>query len=179
MSDAAPGPGATGPTTSASPRRWRWVWIALVASLAVNLLLVGLIGGASWYRARHGWHPPSDGNIVRFVRRLPDERREAIRAAAREDLEALRGLRSQVRQLRRDVNAVLAVEPFDRARFEAALEAVTAAEMRLRRASNEIYAATAQMLTPQERSRLSAWNERWTGRREWRRGSRREDGQGE
>lgn len=113
---------------ASSRRRGRGLWVLLAASLALNLLLVGVIGGAV---IRHGgWH---DAEVPRLHRRggpltraLSGADRRAIRQAMREayDGRALHGAhRARVEALIADLEA----PEFDPAAVAAHLDGYRAA----------------------------------------------------
>lgn len=102
-------------------RRMRW---ALIASLAVNLLVVAAVAGAlltrfdgprSRDRAIGG--PP---DIRALARGLDQDSRQALIRGLRSDPD-LRGGRGRLREARAGIAAALRAKPFDRAAFEAAL----------------------------------------------------------
>lgn len=101
-------------TDMPEPKRRRWVTPLLIASLAFNLMIVGLVVGRSLSPDgphRSGFDPgPSRGLVGEpFVRALPSEERRAL---VRDILEN----RSQIRENRDSL----------RKRFEAFLEALRA-----------------------------------------------------
>lgn len=112
-------PGA--PPAAGAPR---WMRVLLVVSLALNLLVAGVVVGQLVFDDDHGRGPrPVEIALGPFARAMDAGDRRAI-------LESLRS-NSDLRPLSRDQRAAafgeivttLRVEPFDRARAEAALSA--------------------------------------------------------
>lgn len=139
-------------------RSSRWLKIALVASLAVNLLVVGTIGGSLW-AFRNG---PRDGHgvnahLIGFTSTLSAQRRYAIWQATRDERRALRPLRKEVRAARADARAILTTEPFDKEKFSAAQARVLAAEIKARGEAHKLFIAVAALLTPEERAAFARW----------------------
>ena len=105
-----------------APRTGRGVRIALALSLALNLLILGLVGGALL-----SFGPPGDRDDPRlrtlglgpFALALEREDRDAMRG--RLDGEALRADRRVIGASLAELRGALLAEPFDRDAAEAAL----------------------------------------------------------
>ena len=140
------------------PGRWRW---ALIASLALNLLLVGLIAGGVW-RARHHGFPGLGGDfgLMGFVRELPYDHQPAIREHLQTERKNLRPLRGDVREAWSAANGLLTAEPFDKEKFKAAMAKSRELTAKFEEAVSGILAETAAKLTPDERKSLQAWRDR-------------------
>lgn len=113
---AAPGP-------AGRPRRRRWLGAALVASLAINLFLVGLLAGG-WLAQRPdaAFNPAAGpGFMPHMIRSLPPQAREAAIERFAERRGALRSQMLELRQARRAVYQALTAEEFDRGTLEVAL----------------------------------------------------------
>ena len=138
----------------------RWAVAALVGSLAVNLLVVGLIVGASW-RVRGNTvvcRGPTP-NLIGYAGTLPRDRREALwERTAQERLE-VRPFRRDVRAAREEFISVLEVEPFDRQRFMAAQNKLSDAAGRAQTSVHTLYAEMAAQMTPDERRGFRRWRE--------------------
>ena len=145
---------------AATRRPTRRLWTALVVSLALNLLLVGLIAGAAAFRYRWGGPIEAGGTTFGFLRSLPRERREEIRQANRERLAAIRPLWRAAGEARREADRLLTVEPFDVERFMAAHQRVIEVEAEARKAGSRILAETAARLSAQERQAMLHWRDR-------------------
>ncbi|MDX2157529.1 MAG: periplasmic heavy metal sensor [Hyphomicrobiaceae bacterium] len=158
--------GATG-IAEAPPRRWpRWMGVALIASLALNLVVVGAIGAAAW--RHHRWPEPSfQPSIFGFTRTLSGDRRHEILQTTREHRRELRPFRAALRKARADVRAALVARPFDPDRYRHAHAAQLAAEQKARGAAQQLLDQMVLRLTDEERARLAHWLAR--GERPWRR----------
>lgn len=125
MSETPEQPGG-GPVVAPKRRSGRGLRIALAVSVALNLLVLGLIGGAVM-----GAGGREDGPGLRalglgpFVLGLEREDRQRLRA--RLDDESLRAERRALGQSLQAVQGALRMEPFDRALAQAALGQARAA----------------------------------------------------
>jgi uncharacterized membrane protein len=114
MSDTPEGPKA---------KTGRGVKIALAVSLALNLLVVGLVGGALLGRGGD----PGDAPAIRtlglgpFALALSREGRDDVRRRIEADLPAIARDRIRIGRSLREVQRALLTEPFDRAAAAAAL----------------------------------------------------------
>ena len=103
-----------------SGRGLRW---ALGLSLALNLIVLGFIGGAAWRLAgpdapdRHGRHAVASYGAA-FVRALPPRAQRQLHRSLRRDPGTLPG-RAERRALYEELVAVLRADTFDRAAVEA------------------------------------------------------------
>lgn len=141
------------------PRASRRTRYALIASLALNLLFVGTIGGSIWAFRHHApWSMSGVNSHLRgFTATLPVERRFAVWRATREERRALRPLRKEVRMARAEARQALQAQPFDKQKFAAAQMHVLDVEVVARRASHQLYIAVADALTPEERAAFARW----------------------
>ena len=131
----------------------RWVWIVLVLSLALNLVTIGAIGG-TLYSAQHGgfWGGHRHSSDERaFMRSLPAERGEALKKIFREHRKNLKPYWRRVRSARREAAEVLRGDPFEKAKFEAALEKLHQTHLEARAASRPMIVDLAGKLNPEER----------------------------
>lgn len=149
----------------------RWLMPALIASLALNLLVVGMLGGAVW-RFRHGSGNPNGqgASLLGYVSTLPAARRDALIASVGDPRLELRPLRQEQRTARAEFAAALAAEPFDRARVIAAQKRAFDAETAVRGAAQRLAGELALKLSPEDLRAYSRW-------RPHPRGGRGEDGE--
>ena len=156
------------PTPAPAARSPRWMRIALVASVALNMLILGFVGGMAWKFRHHGGR---DGHrnsaIERFIASQPQEIQSAIRSSWREAREKRRELRKRLGDGRERMSAVLTADPFDRAAYEQARADSLAALSELRAARLDALADSAARLPASERKAFMEALERRWGR--WRR----------
>lgn len=141
----------------------RWMRYTLVASLALNLLIVGALGAAAW-RFRFGPPGPiamsaASGTLLGFAASLAPERRMQIWHDTAEHRHALRPLRTDLRQRREAIQAALVAEPFDAARFAVAQAGALEIEIRAREEAQKLYLAIARRLSPEERAAFARWQQ--------------------
>ena len=156
----------TAPSAPMSGRRLpHWGWLLLIASLAVNLFVLGTviraIGPARFAQASGG-SGGLVGNLLAYTKDLPSDRRDAIRGslAADRPLAVFRPLRQEVRAARREAGRLFRADPFDRAAFLAAEERVHAAEAQLRHEMARHAAEIAGRMTSAERTGFLKWREK-------------------
>lgn len=145
-------------TPAAPARRYNWLKIALVASLAVNLLFVG--GGiARWYMAQ-GPERMSRGlqsQLIprRFFMELEQPRRAELLAVFRNYDKPFREGRRAVRDQLEALAVALDADPYDPARVNAALAGFTARSEGLLEAGGNAALTLIGKLTPGERKMLA------------------------
>jgi uncharacterized membrane protein len=136
----------------------RWLLVALIASLALNLITIGSIAGAVWrFRKPPAWAGVITPNLLGYASTLPRERRKQLWEASAGERRHLRPLRREVRLAREETIKILAVEPFDLRHFIAAQNRQAEAESRAREAVRSLYAKLAETLTPEERRAFPGW----------------------
>jgi uncharacterized membrane protein len=153
MSDAAM---ALGQAVRRAPR---WMLLLLIASLAVNFLILGLAAGAMW---KFRGPPPLAGvtpNLLGYASTLPSDRRKALWDGTEAERQHLRPFRRDVRTAREETIKALVAEPFDREKFIAAQDKQSEAEQRARQAVQGLFAKIAAGLTPEERRAFPRWRE--------------------
>lgn len=165
MTDASqPGPGISGGQPAAGSRRLKY---ALIASLALNLLIVGAVAGTMYgFGKKHrgfGMGRGEDFGLMGLTHRLPDDRKKEIRKRLRDDREALRPFVDELRTARRAAADSLAAEPFDKTALDGAISAARDKERALREAAIAAFLTQAEQLTAAERRMLADW---WMKRNE-------------
>lgn len=147
-------------TTARPPvRTRRWLGAGLVASLAVNLLLLGA-AGAAFVRHRAGEAAALGGfsaNLLGYAQSLPASRRHELLRAGQEELRGMRALRSDVRAARQQWHDALVAEPFDRERFARAQSNLLEAENKVRTKAQQLFLALAAELSREERAAFVEW----------------------
>lgn len=139
------------------PRRVAvWVKGVLAVSLAVNLLIVGLVAGF-FLSTGPGGDDRSRAlttlGLGPFAVALTREDREAL--LARIDREAQRGARREIGGAMRDLGAILRSEPFDRDAASAVLRQTRGAAERLQAQGHDALLDQLQAMTPEARRALS------------------------
>ncbi|MDX2204751.1 MAG: periplasmic heavy metal sensor [Hyphomicrobiaceae bacterium] len=143
----------------AAARIPRWLLVVLCLSLAVNVFVAGSIGAAMW-RFRGGPPEPGPPNLIGYSVSLGHGRRKEIYDITADIRQRLRPMRREIRQARNEIAAVMAAEPFDEAKFEAAQANLIAKENEARELTRELYSQIVKNLTPQERRAYGKWRER-------------------
>lgn len=142
----------------------RWVWVLLIASLAANLFVVGVVARAVWpSRYANAGHGPGGffGNLTAYSKSLPEDRRKAVRQgiAAEHPIQALRPLRDELRAARQEAARQFQADPFNREAFLAAEARVQAAESKIRQAVMQFAVDLAGRMTADERAGFLKWRE--------------------
>ena len=138
-------------SNSSGTRKWSKL---LIASLALNLLVVGAIAG-SVVAGRHrgalfqGPMRNMDG-LMGFARTLPKERRLALRSTVEGDLKNMKVLRQSVFVARETATTALTAEPFDGENLKTAVTRLLDVEAAARRAGAGIMLTAVSQMTPQE-----------------------------
>ncbi len=136
--------------------------LALMASLALNVLIIGVAAGSLLIGHHHGWHGHGfrGAGLSGFARTLPPDRGEVIRQKLESDRAVLDPLRKEEHEAREAARSVLMTEPFDVEKFKAALARAVDADEKEKRARMNLFAETAATLTPEERHQLHEWFEK-------------------
>ena len=150
-------------TPEPARRMSKWVWVALIASLAMNLFIVGVVARSMW-PSRFGAAGGGGGvvgNMVAYTATLPDDRRKAIRqgVANERPMLTVRPLRKDLRAARQEAALVFRQEPFNREAFVAAELRVQSAETKLRQAVVQLAADMAGRMTVAERAGFLKWRD--------------------
>lgn len=152
----------------------RWLGLALVASVCLNLLIAGALASSYWSMrggdGHRGERGAGGGQFSQIAQSLPPERRGAIRAALAAARPVIAPLRQQAREAREDVNRLLTAETFDREKLAAAHLLEIAAEAEVRRAVSRVLMDVAATMTVEERRMLAQSREARGGGRGGRRG---------
>ena len=137
----------------------RWMVAALVASLALNFIVIGSVAGAMW-RFKG---PPGGGgvvpNLLGYASTLPSERRKEIWDLTARERSEIRPVRREVRAAREETTKALMAEPFDKQAFLEAQTRQAEAENRARAAVQNLFAEIASNMTAAERKAFAGWRE--------------------
>src|SRR5687767_10862888 len=152
---------AGAPRTEPVRRTPRWLLVALIASLALNLIIVGSVAGAMWrFRKPPPWASAVTPNLLGYASTLPAPRRKQLWDTTAEERGHIRPFRREVRVAREETIKALIAEPFEKQRFLAAQARQSEAESRARQAVQDLYVKIAEGLTPEERRAFPSWRER-------------------
>jgi uncharacterized membrane protein len=147
---------------AAPPRRSRLLVGALVASLAVNLLVLGAVASAAWrFRSPAAANLQfGPANIMSYLSDLPPDRRAALWSQTVEPRRTMGPLRRAVRAARREMANALKAEPFDQSKFQDAQTRLIEAERQQRVTAAKLFSEVAAKLTPDERRSFVRWREK-------------------
>lgn len=141
-------------TAAPTPKRRtpRWMWVLLILSLALNLLIIGVICGSLWAVRRGGfWDAPLFlERTHRFMRGLPEERRAQLRGIFEQSKAQLHPYWHDVRLARVAIGKLVS-EGYTPEQFDAALNDLLQKEARARDAARPMIAAMLNALQPSER----------------------------
>lgn len=154
MSDVPPTPPVAAP-----PRRWPWLTIALIASLALNLVIGGAIATRFAFPERAerimGIGPVAQILPRRFFGDLPRERRKELTAVIRSYRDGFQGGRAKLRDAANGLAAALEAEPYDPATTTAAVAVVEQAGQAMLGDGVKLANDLIGRLTPEERKALA------------------------
>lgn len=148
----------------------RGLKIALMISLAVNVLIIGGVISAMLCAPHWKEHGHRSDGLIGFAETLPPERATAISKLITDKRAALKPLRQAESEARLEARSALMADPFDEARFRTALDNAAAADAAEKRARLSILADMAAALTQDERRQLHEWFEARRARRHRERG---------
>lgn len=146
-------------TRQAGPR---WMVIALLISVALNLVIVGAMATSLW-RHRHQLEAAGAThlapNLLGYASTLPQDRRKELWARTEEERRLVRPLRRELREAREEVLKTLVAEPFDLQQFQSAQARLLVLDQRARDAVYKLYGQIAANLTGQERHGYLSWRQ--------------------
>lgn len=129
--------------------------IALVVSLAVNLLVASAVGAYAIHR-HHDWNRDRNAaRIERLADRLPDADAAKLRAAYTAREAEFKAAREETRRLRDAVRAALRAQPFDAKALDDAVARLATQTAATRKAFYGMVAATAAQMSADGRTRLA------------------------
>lgn len=147
------GPGKPAGAPSATASAPRWMRIALVLSLAVNLLVAGIVAGMIVTGGPGGRGGPDRRDVAGlYTRALDAADRRALRRAYLHQLRDAEGARGAVLAEFRDVLRILRSEPFDAAALQAALARQRARGAARQEEGQRLLAEVLQAMSPSERA---------------------------
>ncbi|MCR9072991.1 MAG: periplasmic heavy metal sensor [Alphaproteobacteria bacterium] len=153
--------------------RTRWLILALLASLAVNLFIGGLAVGR-WVDHGWGWRdgphrhagPPPEGSAPRWLRRMAGEEGiETVRSVWGQHAPIIEPLRVEADAARSAVADALAAKPFVRADYESALAAMRESMGRMQAAIHGAVVDVVSAMTPEQRAAFAERARAWADKR--------------
>src|SRR5258706_11978904 len=114
----------------------RWMRIALVASLALNLATFGVIIASiwQWRHLAHGMPFGFPAQLLEFSRTLPANRESELKGMVASSEPQIEPLREEARQARREAVRTFVSDPFDKDSFVAANGRLIEQELKVRQA---------------------------------------------
>lgn len=145
-------------------RTIRWPRILLVASLSLNLILVGLILGAARYNPPPRLAGPP-GEFRLLERAMPEDARKALRAEMRRNGAHFKARGEALQVIRRDMIAALRRDPFDEAEMQRVFTAQRTFWKDLGQDAQALMLRQISEMSPEARAQLAANLETWRARR--------------
>lgn len=139
--------------------RGRWVRIALIGSIALNLFFVGIVG--VWvvkplWRGHFGAPGPVADNLTeRMTSRLPDADKPILRQAFQKRQDDIRGHMKTARAAQQDARRSLRATPFDPDAFSAASDRARAARDAAQIAMHQAMREAAIAMSAEGRAKLA------------------------
>ncbi len=130
----------------------KWVAAVLITSLVLNLLLIGFLIGK-----RGGAEMAGDPTryFPRWVRTLPEPRREVLSPLIRNHMRSMRPSLRSLREEHRNLRAAIKSEPFDPELLRAALAAMRAQNEQVQTISHNSFIDFVAKLDANERRQLA------------------------
>jgi len=149
--------------------------VALIASLCLNLILIGVIAMGAW-RAYQAPPPPPmepDGFFpMHALMRLAPDKADAIHKILDAHRDRLRALHEAAMKARADAHAEIADPNFNQAKFDAALVRVQVADQAFESELLKMISECVAQLSPEERKAVAEHHAQHPGTRWHRHGER-------
>lgn len=153
------------PTESAQPGKVRsWLGPAFLASLAINLFLIGLIAAPlvfhGYFRSGADYGPgpvpmPFLGMPHGGARTLPPDERAALREMMMRDFPAIKPFIAKANRARLELADTIGAEPYDIGKVKAAFDKVDSAQLEMAQATRAAMIEGFAKMTPAQRSRIA------------------------
>lgn len=127
----------------------RWLILALLISLGINLLVAGVVIG----RNIDGPHP-ARMHFEWLMNEVDEETRHKLRKNMHEQMKASREERRALRQAQKSLHQAIIAEPFDEQTLKSAMTEVRAASAELQQTMHEHMAENLKTLSPEERLKV-------------------------
>src|SRR5262245_37214551 len=133
--------------------------LALVASLAVNILTLSLIATSlwEWRMAAAAWPSRFPTQLAEFSRTLPTEKAGALRAIGQDAEPVSKAARGEAKQVRQELATLFRADQFDKERFTAAQGRLVEEEFKARRAQMRLIADVSDKMSSEERRAFLKW----------------------
>lgn len=129
----------------------RWVPVVLLVSLAINLLLAGVVLGR-WTFADAARPPP----MAWATREMDPEAQAQLRPLLRRTLARTQALRDQLRGVTRDIEQLISAEPMDQQAMERALTRLRRVSSAYQEAMHDAILQALPQLSIEQREQLLA-----------------------
>ena len=140
---------------TATGKNWQ-KWL-LIGSLALNVLIIGLLIGAMLRGPDRQKRPPNfNGGLPGLIRAVPEGHHKTMKDAFREQKAAHADLRRELGVLRREFIVALQAEPFDMGVVEAALDKHRAVTSRISDTGRETILKTIAAMSEEDRQEFAA-----------------------
>ncbi|SDJ84859.1 periplasmic heavy metal sensor [Aliiruegeria lutimaris] len=167
----------TMPEEQDEPRRRTGLRVLLFISLALNMVILGVAGGAWLNFSRGEDHPrliARDLGLGPYLMALEPQNRRQLEQAARSQRGKVNVNRAEWRNLYTETLEALRADPFDAERLRAAIARQSELAARSREVGLEVMVSQLEAMTPEERSafadRLETGAQRGPGMRDGKRG---------
>ncbi len=142
--------------TEVPPRNSKLIKWLLILSLAVNLMLVGVIGGAIW--VRHNINP-LERMTASFLKTLPDEKRNSIADIFKQHKNTIEPQWKEVISTQLKVINLLKQDNFDPKQLDKMLEELLQLQNKLQTTRHQLVVELSKNLTTEERRTfIRVWN---------------------
>lgn len=151
----------TNMTPPSGKQQRRWLGPALLASVAVNIFLVGLISVPLFFRPPHDrdFGPPprgaGPGMFHQSFRDLPEEDRKAIRTAMLGHFPEIRPHLIEMREAKAELADAVAADPYDEDAVRAAFDKMERAMKAMGDVGRDAMLSGFAKLTPEQRQRVA------------------------
>lgn len=153
-------------------RTSRWLRIVLILSLAINLLIAGVVAGRWWMHGRpHGpGQHPFTAAIERLMKDLPEAKREHAGELLKHHRDTVRPLRELSREAREGAREAILTDPYDEAKVKTAFDRFRDIRQTRRQSTRDMMLGLMRELNLEERKKLlnyirAGFRKRWRGRR--------------
>ena len=144
----------------------RWMKLALIVSLMLNVAVIGIIAG---HNMKDGARDPGVGNrqVEWILRLVPEDRRDFTKAHFAEVREPLKSLRTERREKLDEIITAVRADPFLPSELESVLEDRRTASFETRTLVHQRLVELMAVFSPEERAifaerleeRVSSWRQ--------------------